>query len=269
MAARVVTNLAGKPFSPAPCQMMKKDTASKYRQRTVNSIGRVAETRRKAAAAAPSAACEPPLVEWDADVVTEEDVALLFQHFSQRCPITGARMGTGPHFDLAVWRQDRPVATANLVVAAGRGLKRVEEIAVARRLPTHVELGIPQGQFRRIVHTLDLLRSPIEEAREEAGAKEWRVAAQRAVENMNAERPEDCLALVRALGERPDAEAAELLAVDRFEMLFRCTLKDGASENALVLFPSRVVEAEELGELTGKLAHQARAWLDRQTAIER
>jgi hypothetical protein len=286
MAARVVTNLAGKPFSPAPFQMMKKDTASKYRQRTVNRIGRLAEVRRKAAAAAVTAAaaaaqqgaplpplaaaCEPPLVEWDAESVTEEDVAMLFQQFSQRCPITGARMGQGPNFDLVVWRQDRPVATNNLVVAAGRGLERVEEIAAARRLPTHVELGIPQGQFRRIVHTLDLLRSPIDEAREEAGANEWRVAAQRAVKRVNAERSEECLALVRALGERPDAEAAELLTVDRFEMLFRCTLKDGASEHAHVLFPSRVVEGKELSELIDKLAHQARTLLsskgsDRQT----
>jgi len=254
MAARVITQLAKKPFHPVPIPAIKQTAGNKYRQKLNNQLAKLNAERKDNSG-----------VKWDLKEIDQDDVAAVMGQFSQRCAITQVRMGKGPDFKLMLWRFDRPVTPNNLVLTSEKATVKLTELVTEGRLPTHTELGISQADFRHILHVQEGLKTRAQLVKEQTGLKELEKGFVMGATHMNKDHQEDCLTLVKAFGDLPDATTAKVLSIDRFKMVLEC---EAPSQDGKVIrqvqFPSPLVERKEMRTTLVTLTAQARSWLEKQ-----
>lgn len=64
--------------------------------------------------------------------------------------------------------------------------------------------------------------------------------------HMNDDHPEDCLVIVRGLGDLPDAVSARMVGLDAVAVRFDATLPDGDAAPVRVEFPAPVTERPQI-----------------------
>lgn len=268
LAARAVTNLAGKPFVAVAAPGESARSTHKLLARFARRVEAL-ESRR---------GLRLPLGGLD-----EADVEAVMAQFARRCPVSGAK-AAGKDAELCAWRHDRAVAPSNVVVCASEAVDKMEALLLAKRLPTARGLGIPHAVYADIVHRLDGLRSREDVLLEDSAQLAARFEAEklRALAYLREAAEDDdegpgaspkmCLVLLALEDDErlADVDAASVrLDMDRHGLAVRFALRSpgelpgelpgGPKEAALeaseseasaqlrvLLFPSRLVTAQDV-----------------------
>ncbi len=263
MAARVITQLADKPFLPNPCPSIKRNLALKLLSKLENRIKRIIQKEKELSDSVDGKDGEKSAIhDWQCDAIDDIDLSHLVSSFCQRCAIHENRMGSGGKFEFLPWRYDRPITPSNLVFVGEKAARKIEELLLSHHLPTHVNLGMSQGEYRHIIRVQNSCLTRKQQESLESNRQAFEKSVPRAVAHMNKDHLHDNLTIVQAFGDLPKATEAVLTDIGRDGMLFK--VKVGSKENvtARVDFPSRLDHPKEMRETLIKMTFQGRSLLD-------